>query len=298
MIGTFSGIGGESRNRRIPMGFGFDGRSLRRTGGPARGRAAAMVLAMLLACSGRAGAQEAQPASPAAPPAFQAPSYRAFARGLGMSFTTSLFSEQNVLPAAIGGTVAVTLAPYDEQISSAVRGTSPTFGTIGETVGGRVVAMSIVGGTITASLFSHSTRFKSTGFALAQATIVELAIVNGLKYATQRERPDGSGNLSFPSGHASDAFTLATVFSHYYGWKWGIPMYAAAGLIAVSRVEHGKHWPSDVAAGATIGLLAGRSGILTTERLSGVRKSSRVTIAPILGAHCWGIAVSVLPDTR
>jgi len=157
---------------------------------------------------------------------------------------------------------------------------------------------SIAGGTVTASFFGHSTRLKSTAFALAQATAVELAIVQSMKLITERERPDGSDNLSFPSGHSANAFTVAAVFSHYYGWKWGVPLYAAAGLIAVSRVEKGKHWPSDVAAGATIGLLAGRSGILTTERLTGVRKLSRVTIAPILGAHCWGVSVSVLPAPR
>jgi len=212
-----------------------------------------------------------------------------------MSFTTSLFSEQNLLPAAIGGTVALTLAPYDQTISSALRGTNESVGTIGDAAGGRIAMISIVGGTITASLFSHSTRLKSTAFALAQATAVDLAIVNSLKFITQRERPDGSSNLSFPSGHAADAFTVATVFSHYYGWKWGVPLYAAAGFIAVSRVEKGKHWPSDVAAGAAIGLLAGRSGILTTERLGGSRKLSRLAIAPILGAHRWGVSVSVLP---
>jgi hypothetical protein len=215
-----------------------------------------------------------------------------------MSFTTSLFSQQNLLPAVAGGTAALAVAPFDQEISSALRGTSEPVGTIGDAAGGTIAMASIVGGTVTASLLSHSTRLKSAAFALAQATTVEIAIVQSTKYITQRERPDGSDKLSFPSGHSAGAFTVAAVFSHYYGWKWGVPLYAAAGFIAVSRVEMGKHWPSDVAAGATIGLLAGRSGILTTERLGGVRKASRVTIAPILGAHCWGLSVSVLPVPR
>ena len=285
------------------MALEFDGRLWRRSGGGS-GRAvaaAAIAFAAALACAGSAGAQEPTPVTPAAPVAPaepQPPSFRAFGRGLGMSFTSSLFSEQNALPAAIGGTVALTLAPYDEQISTALRGTSDSLGTIGDAAAGPVAMASIVGATVTASFFSQSSRLKSTAFALAQATAVEITIFQSLKYITHRERPDGSDNLSFPSAHAADAFTVATVFSHYYGWKWGIPLYAAAGLIAVSRVEHGQHWPSDVAAGATIGLLAARSGILTTERLSGSRKLSRLTIVPIPGARCWGVSVSVLPRPR
>jgi len=278
------------------MTRGFDSRSSRRSGGhSARAAVMAIVFALAVAWPGRAGAQEVAPATPAGPSEPAPPSFRAFARGLGMSFTTSLFSEQNLLPLAIGGTAALTLAPYDQTISSALRGTSHPVGTIGDAAGGRIAMISIVGGTVTASLFSHSSRLKSTAFALAQATVVDLAIVESLKLITQRERPDGSNSYSFPSGHSADAFTVAAVFSHYYGWKWGVPLYAAAGFIAASRVEKGKHWPSDVAAGAAIGLLAGRSGILTTERLSGSRKLSRLAIAPILGAHRWGVSVSVLP---
>ena len=281
------------------MAFDFDDRTpWRRRAGVGRSVAAAIAFLVTVAYAGTAGAQEPAPVAPAGPSEPQAPSFRAFVRGLGMSFTTSLFSEQNLLPAAIGTTAAVTLAPYDQSIGAELRGTSEPLGTIGNAAGGTIAIASIVGGTVTASLLSHSTRLKSAAFALAQATTVEVAIVQSMKYITQRERPDGSDNLSFPSGHAADAFTVAAVFSHYYGWKWGVPLYAAAGFVAVSRVEKGKHWPTDVAAGATIGLLAGRSGVLTTERLGGVRKTSRVTIAPILGAHCWGVSVSVLPDSR
>jgi hypothetical protein len=195
------------------MALGLDSRSpRRRSARPGSGAAAAMAFAVLFACAGSACAQEPELATPAGPSEPQAPSFRAFARGLGMSFTTSLFSKQNLLPAAVGGTVALTLAPYDETISAAVRGTSDPVGTIGDAAGGTIAMASIVGGTVTASLFSHGNRLKSTAFALAQAATVEVAIVQGMKYITRRERPDGSDNLSFPSGHAADAFTIAAVF--------------------------------------------------------------------------------------
>ena len=38
-----------------------------------------------------------------------------------------------------------------------------------------------------------------------------------LKYSAQRERPDKSNNVSFPSGHSSDAFTTATSLTYAYG---------------------------------------------------------------------------------
>jgi hypothetical protein len=281
------------------MALEFDGTCRRRMGeGAGRRTAAAIVLAVVITCAGGAGAQEPAPVTPAGPSEPSPPSFRAFGRGLGMSFTTSLLSQRNLLPAAIGGEVVLALVPYDEAISSAARGTNEPLGTLGDAAGGKIAMASIVGATVTASLFSHSTRLKSAAFALAQATTVEIAIVESMKYITQRERPDGSNRLSFPSGHAADAFTVAAVFSHYYGWKWGVPLYAAAGLVAVSRVEKGKHWPTDVVVGGVIGLVAGGSGIRTTERLSGGREPSRVAIAPILGAHRWGVSVSVLPGNR
>ena len=77
----------------------------------------------------------------------------------------------------------------------------------------------------------------------------------GLKNAVNRPRPEGPterSNSSFPSGHSTGAFALATVFSHQYP-KLAIPCYTAATGIALSRVYLGRHYPSDVLAGAAIG---------------------------------------------
>ncbi|WP_239476259.1 phosphatase PAP2 family protein [Streptomyces sp. CS090A] len=63
-------------------------------------------------------------------------------------------------------------------------------------------------------------------------------------------RPDSS---SFPSGHTAAAvgFTAAVAVS----WPWaGAACAVPAILVAVERIHSGAHYPSDVAAGATIGL--------------------------------------------
>lgn len=82
------------------------------------------------------------------------------------------------------------------------------------------------------------------------------AVTYGLKYAVTEERPDGSGDDSFPSGHTSISFAGAEFIRKQYGWGWGAPAYAAASYVGWSRVETQDHWAHDVAIGALIGVLS------------------------------------------
>ena len=59
---------------------------------------------------------------------------------------------------------------------------------------------------------------------------------------------------SFPSGHATTAFALAAVVG-FVSTRWFYPALALATVIAISRVGLGVHYPSDVIAGAILGLL-------------------------------------------
>ncbi len=61
---------------------------------------------------------------------------------------------------------------------------------------------------------------------------------------------------SFPSGHAIAMFAIAPVIYHY-NKKLGWAMYVMSALTAVSRVVVGVHYPSDVIAGAILGVLVG-----------------------------------------
>lgn len=90
-------------------------------------------------------------------------------------------------------------------------------------------------------------------------------VVNGpLKLLLRRERPAvhmlGRANLvmmptsfSFPSGHAASAFAFATSIAREWPLA-GVPIAAAAGLVAYSRVHAGVHYPSDVVVGAGLGV--------------------------------------------
>ena len=117
---------------------------------------------------------------------------------------------------------------------------------------------------LTAGLFlagraTHNSRFRAATYDIAQAAIITNVYTTALKSAAQRNRPDASDRLSFPSGHTSGAFAMASVVDAHYGPKVGIPAYAAAAAIGLSRIESNKHHLSDVLAGATIGYLVGHS---------------------------------------
>lgn len=82
-----------------------------------------------------------------------------------------------------------------------------------------------------------------------------------LKIATGRTRPDGSNDRSFPSGHASRAFAAASLLSLNLGVTEmndtfrTVLQYTGRGAAwgtAWARVEAGKHYPSDVLAGAAL----------------------------------------------
>lgn len=66
----------------------------------------------------------------------------------------------------------------------------------------------------------------------------------------------GAGFISFPSGHSVTAFALAFVLARAYP-RYAVLFYGLAGLVALSRVYLAKHFPSDVVAGAAVGLLSG-----------------------------------------
>lgn len=118
---------------------------------------------------------------------------------------------------------------------------------------------------------------------LIKTGVVSRVAVEGLKYAVDKDRPDDSGDDSFPSGHTADSFAAATFIQQRYGWKWGIPAYIGATFVGYTRVDSDKHYVEDVLAGAAIGII---SGLYFTEPYSGI------TISPTAKSGHYGINFS------
>lgn len=94
---------------------------------------------------------------------------------------------------------------------------------------------------------------------LATSCIITATTVLGLKSVTNVERPDGSDNNSFPSGHTAVAFSGAEFLWQEYKDKsvwYGIGGYVVATGTGIIRIYNNKHWLTDVAAGAGIGILS------------------------------------------
>lgn len=83
------------------------------------------------------------------------------------------------------------------------------------------------------------------------------ALVSPLKLTVGRQRPDGSNNFSFPSGHSANAFAMTAVLGRRYGWRVGVPLYVFTAAVPVARIHHRRHFFSDVVAGSALGTIAG-----------------------------------------
>jgi membrane-associated phospholipid phosphatase len=121
------------------------------------------------------------------------------------------------------------------------------------------------GGIFVTGLITHNDHAVDTGIRSAEASVDSVILYAALKAVLARQRPyngpgEGkffSGNWtsgSFPSGHATLAWTLASVMAHEYpNWPMRLLMYGAATAVSTTRVTGGVHFPADVFSGSVIG---------------------------------------------
>lgn len=100
---------------------------------------------------------------------------------------------------------------------------------------------------------------KDRSIILGTSLLISSAVVLPTKHLVREERPDGSNNLSFPSGHTTTAFTTAHfMFREYQDENIWLSLsgYPIAVFTGVYRILNDKHWVGDVVAGAGIGILS------------------------------------------
>ena len=122
------------------------------------------------------------------------------------------------------------------------------------------------------------------GLATGVALLIGFLITNvTLKPLVERTRPYDINNTiellikppndySFPSGHTSAAFAFSTAL-FFNNKKIGIPFLIMAFIIGFSRLYLYVHFPTDVLAGAVIGLLSGYIGYRLTKEKSSCKLS-------------------------
>jgi hypothetical protein len=101
--------------------------------------------------------------------------------------------------------------------------------------------------------FSGPDTRQRLGFTFSSLLSVSI-VTYVLKPSIGRERPNGRGNLSFPSGHTSFTFGIAEVIRTLYGQRAGALFYMIALNTGISRIHDNKHYLSDVIAGAGLGI--------------------------------------------
>ncbi|MDE6484805.1 MAG: phosphatase PAP2 family protein [Duncaniella sp.] len=116
------------------------------------------------------------------------------------------------------------------------------------------------------------------GVAQGSGIVINAALVWGLKHIVDSPRPNGTDSRSFPSGHSAWAFAGAAMIERELGmnsawYTWGA--YAFASAIAMERVIDAHHYPTDVAAGASIGILATHAGYDLADLIMGRRATER-----------------------
>lgn len=211
----------------------------------------------------------------------------AFPQNLGRGFA-SVFGRDSVKPFLLGAVAAGAGSFADARVQNGFAGQGQGFGNLGAKAGGARVMAPFTVGLFLVGRASHDSRFRAATYDMAQAAIVSNVYTTLLKSSVRRTRPDGSNQLSFPSGHTSGAFAMAAVFDAHYGPKVGVPAYAAAAAIGLSRIERSKHHLSDVLAGATLGYLVGHS-VAKSNGLPSRGREARFDFTPATDANGTGI---------
>lgn len=101
--------------------------------------------------------------------------------------------------------------------------------------------------------------FKDRTIVLGTAYLIMGITINAIKHTSHELRPDGSSYNSFPSGHTATAFMGAEFLYQEYKdqsiW-YGITGYVVATGTGFFRMYNDRHWFSDIATGAGIGILS------------------------------------------
>ena len=162
----------------------------------------------------------------------------------------------------------------------------------------------LLGGMYLYGYVADDSKMRKTVLLTVESVVLTGVFVQALKYSTQRHRPytgdgphawDGLGlhgsnsKFSFPSGHASTDFAIASVIASEYDNFIVPPLaYTIATITALNRISHNDHWSTDVFVGSAIGYLVGKT-IVASHRNG---KESDLSLSPIINGGELGMALT------
>jgi len=158
---------------------------------------------------------------------------------------------------------------------------------------GTLLSALVIGSYLGGEIF-RDVRLRKLGLLGAESLIVSTVFVYILKFSLGRARPytqessldfhpfaTSSRYHSFPSGHASAAFSVATVIAEHSKKLWvDVLAYSLASLVAVTRVHLDKHYLSDVFIGSALGYFIGKKISMLHRNGQAERISVGISLTP------------------
>jgi membrane-associated phospholipid phosphatase len=164
----------------------------------------------------------------------------------------------------------------------------------------------IAGGTYLAGVAFKDPEVRATGIdTMVTMGLANLLLTIPLKVVVGRSRPYAghgthdfhpfNGGESFPSGHTTQAFALASVIAEHADTPWvsGVS-YGLAGLVGMARVEQRAHFVSDVVAGGLIGTFVGKAVVAYNQTLRADWHSKvAVSFSPTIQPGGYGLSLAM-----
>lgn len=199
------------------------------------------------------------------------------------------------------------LFAYDDEIQDWVQenrsSTSDGISEFAKLFGDGRFTLPLLGGTYLYGHFFEVQKARRIALLSIESVVVSGVFVQAIKFAGHRHRPstgdaddvwDGPGfstsHLSFPSGHSSSAFAIATVIASEYKDKVFVPplAYGIATLTALSRINDNDHWASDVFFGSVIGYCTAKVIV----GLHNNKINKNLTLFPIIDGEHTAISIA------
>lgn len=136
-------------------------------------------------------------------------------------------------------------------------------------IGASYTLLPVVAGFYGYGVWKDDPKPREVGVLGGEALLDSLIVVEVLKTVAGRNRPDNPSNpghffkagASFPSGHAVESWSLASVIAHEYGHGSKVVpvvVYSLAGVVSAARFAAQRHYASDIVAGGALGWFVGR----------------------------------------